>query len=560
MVEVEWAPSASSVFLVAIQVEALDRSRLLSDVTRVLSDQHVNILSASVTTTRDRVAISPVHLRDGRPQAPRPRAQGRPRRRRRLRRLPRHQRPSPDRLSRLTCGLTANHMGSGSRQRSTVDAQDRALDRRLRDARARPPGPAPCRTRRPVRRAGRGAPGRARPTSTQRSLRPARRARSWRDVSVVKRARVMFALPRPRSSGTPTSWPGSSAAEHGKVLADARGEVTRGLEVVEFACGIPHLLKGEYSEQVSRPAWTRTRSAQPLGVVAGITPFNFPVMVPMWMHPIAIAMRQRVRPQAERAGPVGVHAASPSSTREAGLPGRRLQRRARRQGGRRRDPRPPRASRRCRSSGRRRSRKVRATSAGIGRRQAGAGPRRGEEPRGRAPGRRPGLRRRATSSRPATGRPGQRCMAISAVVAVGRRRRRAGREGRKALHRAAQGRARPATRPPRWGRSITREAQERVRGYIDARRSTPARRWSSTAVTLTVPVTRTASSSAPACSTTSRRTWTCTPTRSSARSSSVLRADTFDEAVRAGQREPVRQRHRDLHLERRGGSDRSSAG
>jgi GTP pyrophosphokinase len=58
MVEVEWAPSASSVFLVAIQVEALDRSRLLSDVTRVLSDQHVNILSASVTTTRDRVAMS----------------------------------------------------------------------------------------------------------------------------------------------------------------------------------------------------------------------------------------------------------------------------------------------------------------------------------------------------------------------------------------------------------------------------------------------------------------------------------------------------------------------
>src|SRR5204863_5860652 len=58
LVEVEWAPSASSVFLVAIQVEALDRSRLLSDVTRVLSDQHVNILSASVTTTRDRVAVS----------------------------------------------------------------------------------------------------------------------------------------------------------------------------------------------------------------------------------------------------------------------------------------------------------------------------------------------------------------------------------------------------------------------------------------------------------------------------------------------------------------------
>ena len=76
--------------------------------------------------------------------------------------------------------------------------------------------------------------------------------------------------------------------EHGKVLADARGEVQRGLEVVEFACGIPQLLKGEYSENVSTDVDTWS-IRQPLGVVAGITPFNFPVMVPMWMYPIAIA-------------------------------------------------------------------------------------------------------------------------------------------------------------------------------------------------------------------------------------------------------------------------------
>jgi malonate-semialdehyde dehydrogenase (acetylating) / methylmalonate-semialdehyde dehydrogenase len=76
--------------------------------------------------------------------------------------------------------------------------------------------------------------------------------------------------------------------EHGKVVADARGEVQRGLEVVEFACGIPHLLKGDYSDQVSTDVDAYS-FREPLGVVAGITPFNFPVMVPMWMHPVAIA-------------------------------------------------------------------------------------------------------------------------------------------------------------------------------------------------------------------------------------------------------------------------------
>ena len=77
-------------------------------------------------------------------------------------------------------------------------------------------------------------------------------------------------------------------AEHGKVLADARGELTRGLEVVEFACGIPHLLKGEFSENVGSgvDSWSLR---QPVGICAGITPFNFPAMVPLWMFPVAIA-------------------------------------------------------------------------------------------------------------------------------------------------------------------------------------------------------------------------------------------------------------------------------
>ncbi len=76
--------------------------------------------------------------------------------------------------------------------------------------------------------------------------------------------------------------------EHGKVLSDARGEMTRGIEVVEFACGIPHLLKGEFSESVGSgiDSWSLK---QPVGICAGITPFNFPAMVPLWMFPIAIA-------------------------------------------------------------------------------------------------------------------------------------------------------------------------------------------------------------------------------------------------------------------------------
>ena len=76
--------------------------------------------------------------------------------------------------------------------------------------------------------------------------------------------------------------------EHGKTLDDAKGSVTRGLEVVEFACGIPQLLKGEFSQNVGTDidSWS---IRQPLGVTAGITPFNFPAMVPMWMYPISIA-------------------------------------------------------------------------------------------------------------------------------------------------------------------------------------------------------------------------------------------------------------------------------
>src|SRR5438105_11670817 len=109
----------------------------------------------------------------------------------------------------------------------------------------------------------------------------------WRDVSVIRRARIMFAL-RDLIERHLDELSEIVADEHGKVVSDAKGEVIRGLEVVEYASGIPTLLKGEYSEQVSTDVDAYS-FRQPLGVCAGITPFNFPVMVPMWMHPVAIA-------------------------------------------------------------------------------------------------------------------------------------------------------------------------------------------------------------------------------------------------------------------------------
>ena len=109
----------------------------------------------------------------------------------------------------------------------------------------------------------------------------------WRDTSVSARTRILFAF-RDLVEKNREEIAKLLVAEHGKVFADALGEVQRGLEVIEFVCGIPHLLKGDYSENVSTQVDTYTMR-QPLGVVAGITPFNFPAMVPMWMYPVAIA-------------------------------------------------------------------------------------------------------------------------------------------------------------------------------------------------------------------------------------------------------------------------------
>jgi malonate-semialdehyde dehydrogenase (acetylating)/methylmalonate-semialdehyde dehydrogenase len=110
---------------------------------------------------------------------------------------------------------------------------------------------------------------------------------TWSQVSLSRRSKIMFAF-RELINARAGQLAEIISDEHGKVLSDAAGEVQRGLEVIEFACGIPHLLKGDYSDQVSSGVDVFS-FREPLGVCAGITPFNFPVMVPMWMYPVAIA-------------------------------------------------------------------------------------------------------------------------------------------------------------------------------------------------------------------------------------------------------------------------------
>jgi malonate-semialdehyde dehydrogenase (acetylating)/methylmalonate-semialdehyde dehydrogenase len=140
---------------------------------------------------------------------------------------------------------------------------------------------------------------------------------AWAATPPLRRARVMFKF-KELIERDMDKLAALISSEHGKVVSDARGEVTRGLEVVEFACGIPHLLKGEYSEQVGTGVDSYS-VRQPLGVCAGITPFNFPAMVPMWMFPVAIACGNTfVLKPSERDPSASIHLAK--LLQEAGLP------------------------------------------------------------------------------------------------------------------------------------------------------------------------------------------------------------------------------------------------
>src|SRR5438270_9819393 len=115
-----------------------------------------------------------------------------------------------------------------------------------------------------------------------------RAQQTWSLVNPQRRARVMFDFKRLVEANM-NELAEMLSAEHGKVIADSKGDVQRGLEVIEFACGIPHALKGEYTEGAG-PGIDVYSMRQPLGVAAGITPFNFPAMIPMWMFGIAVAV------------------------------------------------------------------------------------------------------------------------------------------------------------------------------------------------------------------------------------------------------------------------------
>jgi malonate-semialdehyde dehydrogenase (acetylating)/methylmalonate-semialdehyde dehydrogenase len=139
----------------------------------------------------------------------------------------------------------------------------------------------------------------------------------WRGTSLAKRTQILFAF-REILNARKEEVAALITAEHGKVLSDALGEVTRGQEVVEFSCGIPHLLKGGYSEGVSTEVDVYS-IRQPLGVVAIISPFNFPAMVPMWFFPIAIAAGNTVVVKPSEKDPSAINLIA-QMWKEAGLP------------------------------------------------------------------------------------------------------------------------------------------------------------------------------------------------------------------------------------------------
>ena len=267
---------------------------------------------------------------------------------------------------------------------------------------------------------------------------------AWRDTSLAKRTQILFNF-RELLNARKQELAEIITAEHGKVVSDALGEVSRGLEVVEFACGMPHLLKGGMTENASTKVDVSS-IRQPLGPVGIISPFNFPAMVPMWFFPIAIAAGNTVVLKPSEKDPSAALWLA-ELWAEAGLPARGVQRAAGRQDRRRRTAHQPddqvdqlrrlHPDRPLRLRDRHRAR------------QAGAGAGRRQEPRGDPARRRPGPGRR---------RDGQRRLRLGRRTLhgdLGRRRgrpdrRRPGRQDR----RTRPAPSRPATAPatPTWAR------------------------------------------------------------------------------------------------------------
>ena len=379
---------------------------------------------------------------------------------------------------------------SGTRRRASSRPRCCWPSRRRRRRRRRPPRP------------------RSRPGATCR-CRAARgscsRSATWSSAHIDELARII-------------------ASEHGKVLDDAKGEIIRGLEVVEYACGLPQLLKGEYSDQVSTDV-----DAFSLPAAARRLRRDHAVQLPGHGPDVDAPDGDRVRatrscssrPSATRRR----RTSSPSSTPRPGCPTAcSTSCTATRSPSTRCST--TRTSRRSRSSARRRSPATctrRATAA----RQARAGARRRQEPRRRDARRRPRLRRQPPDRRGLRlGRP-----ALHGDLGRGRGRRRRRRAGRAAARRRrSRSRSGRGSSPTsEMGPVVTAEARDRIVGYIGQRRGRGAdgrgrrpRRWRSTA---------TASSSARRCSTTSRPTWTSTRTRSSGPCSASSAWTSLDEAI-----------------------------
>ncbi len=359
---------------------------------------------------------------------------------------------------------------------------------------------------------------------------------------LARRIKVLFAF-RELLDRNRDELAAAITAEHGKTIDDALGEVQRGLEVVEFACGIPALMQGEYSANVSTEVDAYS-IRQPLGVVAGITPVQLPGHGADVDVPGRDRVRQRVRAEAVGEGPVGVPAGRPAVA-AGGAARRRLHRSCTatsRVG--QRDARPSRALPPSPSSGRRRSRAM-STNA--------------------APRRASGCRRSAaprttwwccptpTSASAADaavsagyGSAGERCMAISAVVAVG--------DTGDALVEAIAERTRALRTGPgnaddsQMGPLVTRAHRDKVAGYVDAADHRGRRPRGGRA--RGVGRRRRLLPRPGRCSTTSPPQMSIYTDEIFGPLLSVLRAESYDEALALVNANPVRQRHRDLHQRR----------